>query len=169
MLPVAPVAAGPGRAPPDRSGVVGTIAADYNKRMIRPVAAVALALSLAAIGCGGTDPYIFQKKEFDRGRPDFGKPVTDRTQVTICYNGARSTDGQVARLAEEECARFGKRAEPSGDGFGDCPLLVPIAAHFVCQPAGAASGEAAATSSAAPPATLPPGAKGSSAPPIPIE
>ena len=130
--------------------------------MIRPLAAVALAICLAGSGCGGTDPYIFQKKEFDRARPDFGKPVTDRTQVTICYNGARSTDGQVARLAKEECARFGKQAEPSGDGFGDCPLLVPIAAHFVCRPAAAAPGGAAA-------ATIPSGADDSGAPSVPAE
>ncbi len=150
--------------------VVENAAPDYKKRMIRPLAATALALGLAGAGCGGTDPYIFQKKEFDRNRPDFGKPVTDRTRFTICYNGARSTDGQVARLAEEECSRFGKRAEPSGDGFGDCPLLVPVAAQFVCTAPAAAPGEAAASVPAEPASPIPlPAAVGTGAQPVPAE
>lgn len=107
--------------------------------MIRRLLPLALlVVTLAASACGSTDPYIFQKKEFDRARPDFGKPVTDRTELTICYNGAGTSDGRIARMAEEECGRFGKQAEPAGDGFGECPLLVPVAAHFVCRSPAAA-------------------------------
>lgn len=97
-----------------------------------------LAVLLAVSACGGTEPYIFQKKEFDRARPDFGKPVTNRTELTICYNGTGTSDGRIARMAEEECGRFGKQAEPAGDSFGECPLLVPVAAHFICRPPEAA-------------------------------
>ena len=103
----------------------------------RSLPLVVLAVTLAASGCGGTDAYVFQKKEFDRNRPDFGKPPTDRSELTICYNGAGTSDGRVARMA----GRFGKRAEAAGESFGECPLLVPVAAHFTCLPRTAAPDE----------------------------
>lgn len=117
-------------------------------RRLLPLAV--LAVILAASACGGTDPYIFQKKEFDRGRPDFGKPVTDRSELTICYNGVGTSDGRIARMAEEECGRFGKQAEPASDGFGECPLLVPVAAHFICRPPAAAPEDEPAPAEKAP-------------------
>lgn len=109
--------------------------------ILRSLPLVVLAVTLAASGCGGTDAYVFQKKEFDRNRPDFGKPPTDRSELTICYNGAGTSDGRVARMADEECGRFGKRAEAAGESFGECPLLVPVAAHFTCLPRTAAPDE----------------------------
>lgn len=95
---------------------------------------LAAVFALAGSGCGGADAYVFKKHEFDRSDANFNKPLTDRDDVTICYNGARTSDRRVARLAEEECGRFGKRAQVDGQGFGECPLLVPIAARFLCLP-----------------------------------
>ena len=95
---------------------------------------IVLVLALAGPGCGGTDAFVFKKNEFDRSDPNFNKPPTNRDDVTICYNGVGTSDRHVARMAEEECGRFGKRAQADGESFGECPLVVPVAARFVCLP-----------------------------------
>lgn len=97
-------------------------------------------LALAVSGCGSTDPYIYKQHEFNRNEKDFNKPVTDRDGVTFCYNGYANTDAQITRLAENECARFGKLAIRQEETFGDCPMLTPVQARFACKaPDGAAT------------------------------
>jgi hypothetical protein len=99
----------------------------------------AVALALAVGSCGATEPYIYKHDEFNRSAEDFNKPLTDRNGVTICYNGIGTTDAEVARIAGNECARFGKFARFQEATFGDCPMLTPVQARFACElPAGSA-------------------------------
>jgi len=96
--------------------------------------ALCLALAPSLAGCGATDAYVYKYKEFDRNEKGFNRPITDRTEVTICYNGVGTSDGRIAAMAQEECGKFGKIARAQGEGFGACPLFVPIEAHFACLP-----------------------------------
>jgi hypothetical protein len=91
-----------------------------------------LAVLAAAGGCGESNPYIYKAREFDRNDKAFNKPPADRVRLTICYNGVGTTDHDIAKLAEAECAKFGKHATALSDGFGPCPLLTPVAASFAC-------------------------------------
>jgi hypothetical protein len=102
------------------------------RRMASRAAALTAMTLLLLGGCGATDPYIYKPREFDRRAPDFNKPITDRREVTLCYTAIGTTDRTLLRMAEEECARFGKRAEARSETFGPCPLLTPIAATFAC-------------------------------------
>ncbi|MCU0837595.1 MAG: hypothetical protein MUE49_02590 [Rhodospirillales bacterium] len=95
------------------------------------VLAVAAAL-LVVSGCSEVAPFIYVPREFDRRDPQFNKPVTDRTRLTVCYDGLFSSSGDILAFAEAECARFGKTAAPLSAGFGVCPLFTPIEAHFAC-------------------------------------
>lgn len=89
-------------------------------------------IGLVAGGCGSTDAYVLKKDEFNRNDPDFNRPISDRDEVTICYNGIGTSDGYVAHLAQEECSRFGKNAMAGGESFGECPLFIPVAGRFLC-------------------------------------
>jgi hypothetical protein len=91
---------------------------------------VLLAAGLSA--CGTTEPYVYKHNEFDRKSPDFGKKLEDRVSVIICYNKWDTTPEQVFDLASVECGKFGKMARAFDQEFGNCPLLVPMAAQFVC-------------------------------------
>jgi hypothetical protein len=89
-------------------------------------------MTIAATGCGLTDPYIFKADEFNRDSPTFNKPRQDGEPVRICYNGIGTTDFKLQQLADAECARFGKRAQQIDDTVYRCPLLVPREAIFAC-------------------------------------
>jgi hypothetical protein len=92
-----------------------------------------MALILGAVALGGcSEPYLFTPQEFDRSSSTFRQEPTDRTEVTVCYNGQSATDHDVAELAAAECGRFGKVARLREEGFGDCPLLIPVVARFDC-------------------------------------
>lgn len=120
---------------PDASDVVEGARHGYNGRMkVRDLVCIVIAIALTGFGCGGTNAYVFKKNEFNRNDANFNKPLADRDDVTICFNGVGTSDRRVALLAEEECGRFGKRAQPDGNSFGECPLLVPVAARFLCLP-----------------------------------
>jgi hypothetical protein len=100
-----------------------------------------LPLLAGLAACGGTDAYVYKAKEFDRNDKEFNKQPTDRDGVTICYNGAGTTDKQVAEMAQQECGRFGKVARPIEETFGECPLLTPVQARFACLKAEASGRE----------------------------
>lgn len=117
---------------PDAGDIVERRRRRYKMRMILAPLVIVLLIAAVASGCGGTDPFVFRKNEFDRNDANFNKPLADREDVTICYNGMGTSDRQVASLAEEECRRFGKLAEAAGESFGECPLLVPVAARYLC-------------------------------------
>lgn len=87
---------------------------------------------LAAAGCGATDAYIFKPDEFDRDAKTFNKELTDREDVTVCYNGLVTTDKRVEEMADAECRRFGRVAVVAGETFEQCPLLTPVEARFAC-------------------------------------
>ncbi|MBK8209868.1 MAG: hypothetical protein IPK78_07645 [Rhodospirillales bacterium] len=101
---------------------------------LRDLVCIVIVVALAGFGCGGTDAFVFKKNEFNRSDANFNKPLADRDDVTICFNGIGTSDRRVALMAEEECGRFGKQAQPEGESFGECPLLVPVAARFLCLP-----------------------------------
>ncbi len=86
----------------------------------------------AAASCSEVAPFIYTPHEFDRKDQHFNKPVTDRTNLTICYNSLTYSAGEILALAETECARFGKSAASLSTGFEPCPLFTPVAARFAC-------------------------------------
>lgn len=98
------------------------------------IISVALILPPLLAGCGGTEPFVFKKDEFNRSAPDFNVQPTDRDSVTVCYGGWWSTDAEVLAVADAECRRFGKTAFFAERGFGICPLVVPVVAAFRCVP-----------------------------------
>lgn len=111
---------------------------------------VILAVLLAGLTAGCTNAFVYKKNEFNRNDPNFNKPVTERDDVAICFRGLGASDGHVARLAQEECSRFGKIAVADGETFGECPLFTPLAARFLCiapEPGPAAAADVAATPS----------------------
>lgn len=97
-----------------------------------------LAAACAALaGCAGTAPYVYQEEEFDRSRPGFGRPLEDRSELTICYNKRSTTPDELAQLARDECGRFDKKPLYVSQDFATCPLFVPTAINFRCvRPAG---------------------------------
>jgi hypothetical protein len=99
---------------------------------IRQACLVSVLLMGGVSACGGTDAYVYKAREFDRQDSNFNKQPTDRDDVTVCYNGIGTSDGQVAALAQAECGKFGKVAVQREDSFGSCPLLTPVQARFAC-------------------------------------
>ena len=87
---------------------------------------------LALLSACAADPYVYKADEFNRGSASFKKDPADRSDVAICYNSRSATPSQVRTLAEQECARFGKKARVREQGFGDCPLSTPTMATFQC-------------------------------------
>ncbi len=93
------------------------------------------ALAVLVGGCNTADPtgpYVYRWDEFNRELPTFNKPQPEWEPVSICYNGLGTTDLDVQRMAEAECAKFGRAAEPIDNRFGRCPLLAPNEAVFRC-------------------------------------
>ena len=109
-----------------------------------------LAVLLTGLTAGCTNAFVYKKNEFNRNDPNFNKPLTDRDDVAICFRGFGTSDGHVARLAQDECSRFGKIAVADGETFGECPLFTPLGARFLCvapEPGPAAAADAAAAPS----------------------
>ncbi|TVR98865.1 MAG: hypothetical protein EA406_05385 [Rhodospirillales bacterium] len=95
------------------------------------VLAAALSLLLLA-GCGATDPFVYDPRAFDRGAPGFGQEPEDITAVAFCFSPIRTALEEVAAMAEERCAQFGREARYSGGSYHHCPLLTPRRAVFDC-------------------------------------
>ncbi|MBK8174587.1 MAG: hypothetical protein IPK66_04670 [Rhodospirillales bacterium] len=103
-------------------------------RYSRHLVGIGVALCLGAVAaCGGREAYVYKAKEFDRNDTNFNKEPTDRSAVTICYNGIGTSDGKAKALAQQECEKFGKMAIATGETFGVCPLLTPVEAGFACR------------------------------------
>jgi hypothetical protein len=96
------------------------------------LAVLCLTIVVAIAACGETRPYVYKEKEFDREAEDFNKEPKDRDSVTICYNKQSTTPEVVFELASTECGKYAKRARPTHQGFGDCPIATPVEAHFAC-------------------------------------
>jgi hypothetical protein len=103
--------------------------------MTTPITRLALVVGgilLMCAGCEATDPYVYKADEFDRDSPKFNEKPVDRTAVVICYSNLISSAEKVSAVAAEECGRVGKQARRSYTSAGDCPMSVPLEAHFDC-------------------------------------
>lgn len=87
---------------------------------------------IALSGCADRSPFVYQKSEFDRRRADFGRDVTDRAEVVICYAKSATTPEALRALAEQTCRQVGKRSVFRGHETSKCPLATPSAAAFDC-------------------------------------
>jgi len=87
---------------------------------------------VTVVACGRVDPYIYAPEATSRTNANFGKPLKDRGEVTICYNRYRTDPAEVSAMAVAECGRFGRRALFSKSTFTRCPLIAPYAAIYTC-------------------------------------
>ncbi len=116
------------------------------------IALGAPALLLFLSACTPPPAFVYNKEEFNREAKDFGRPVTDIKNVTICYAKGGTTPRQVAELARAECSKFNKKAVFSKQNRSICPLTTPIAVQYACQggpgpgPSGAGVGSSAGAS-----------------------
>jgi len=103
---------------------------------MKPITAcLALILAAAALGAGGcqwTAPYVYNSSEFDRNAVGFGKEIEDRDAVSICYNSRGTTAAAVAKMAADECGKFGKVARYEGQDYLECPIMTPARVTFSC-------------------------------------
>jgi hypothetical protein len=104
---------------------------EYARAFMR--AGAGACLVAVAVGACASPPYIHDEAAYNRAHSDFGKPRTDRTEVTVCYARNATTADEVAALADAECRRFGKTAVPRSQDFVTCPLATPAAANFDCR------------------------------------
>ena len=98
-------------------------------------ACLVIVLAAAALGAGGcqwTAPYIYNSSEFDRTAVDFGKEIDDRDSVKICYNSRGTTASAVAKMAADECRKFGKVARYESQDYLECPIFTPTRVTFAC-------------------------------------
>lgn len=92
-----------------------------------------MALFLAVVaGCVRPEPFVNNVSEFDRR--NIGQPAPVPGVVQICYHGPATTPETVLRLAEEECAKFGKTPQMIKQEISDCPIATPVAANYLCCP-----------------------------------
>lgn len=96
------------------------------------LAVLCLTLAVAIAACAETRPYVYKRDEFNREAMDFNREPEDRDSVTICYNELGTTPEVVFELANTECGKYAKRARPTHQSFGDCPIVTPVEAHFAC-------------------------------------
>lgn len=94
---------------------------------------LAVGLAVALGGCSRAEPYVYRTAEFDRRV--LGKaPVAVPGEVQVCYSKMGTSPDEVVRLAEEECAKYGKSAQFIGNEIYQCPLSTPITARYYCCP-----------------------------------
>ena len=84
------------------------------------------------MACSSTDPYIYNADEFDRDSPNFGKDVTDRAEVVLCYNKSSTTPLILTQMAIDECGRFGRIAKFIENRHLVCSISSPAQAVFKC-------------------------------------
>lgn len=94
---------------------------------------IVLGLAASVGGCGSTQPYVYNKEEFNRDSRDFGKEPKDRKSVSICYSKYSTTPQDLLNLAQETCGKYNRVARFKGHGlFLTCPLFTPALAEFAC-------------------------------------
>ena len=98
------------------------------------VAPVSLVCALAAIlaGCARYEPFVLDPAEFDR--KSIGRPARIPGPIQVCYSANVASTDAVIRLAENECAKFGKTPQMIGQDISACPITTPISAHYLCCP-----------------------------------
>ena len=118
-----------------RTKIVTSVKTGYNTDMTLPrIPLLILITSLLFLiaGCSGGEPYVYESTEFNRQSETYLKGIQDREQVTICYSKRASRPLDIAKLAMDECARFGKTARFSEQNYASCPLMTPVAAIYDC-------------------------------------
>lgn len=83
-------------------------------------------------GCGNRDAYIYEPEEFNRERADFGRELSDRTEVSICYHKGSTTPQMLIKMAEDECRRFGKKQKFKQNQVLMCSISTPALISFDC-------------------------------------
>ena len=91
-----------------------------------------LALVFLAGCAGAAGPYVHNPNEFNRASPNFGKELTDRGGVDICYNRSFTSAADVVALAVRECGHFGKSARFIRSEVFQCSVLAPVRAVYQC-------------------------------------
>jgi len=76
--------------------------------------------------------YVHRPGEFNRASPNFAKDPENIDSVTICYNKFGTKPEIVAKMAQEECQKFNKKAEFARQSLTICPLFTPVAAIYKC-------------------------------------
>jgi len=107
------------------------------RALFSPLVVIVLAGGVTA--CGAV-PYVLDADEFNRSAPEFGKDVTDISDVTICYSRSNTTPDAVRGLAEKQCATFGKTSRFVDQDYLSCPMATPVAANFLCDAPKASTG-----------------------------
>ena len=106
----------------------------YRKRPPPNFLWIGAAWALVAIlsGCARPEPYVFNSSEFER--KNIGRPASVPGMVQVCYSAFATTPEAVVRVAEEECAKFGKTAQVIKQEISVCPMATPVAANYLCCP-----------------------------------
>jgi hypothetical protein len=116
---------------------MGTLGANGNRRRPTPhVLRIGAAWALVTIfsGCARPElePYVFRASEFER--KNIGRPASIPGLIQVCYSGSATTSDAVIRVAEAECAKFGKTAQMFRQDISECPLTMPVTATYLCCP-----------------------------------
>jgi len=101
--------------------------------MKRPIILALVLAAVAATAACSEPPYVRDPARIDRDHPDFGKTMTDREAVEICYNTRGASPADVAALARDACGEFGKVAVFEEQDYTVCPLTNPVAAVYRCE------------------------------------
>ncbi len=104
---------------------------------IRPASNITLfgamcALAAVTAGCARPEPFVLNPSEFERR--SIGKPARIPGVIQVCYAANVTSADAVVRLAEDECAKFGKTPQMIGQDISDCPAVTPITANYLCCP-----------------------------------
>ncbi len=97
-----------------------------------PFCLSAMLLVSACANEPGEGAYVHHPGEFNRASPNFAKEPENIDSVTICYNKFGTKPENIAKIANEECAKFNKRAEFARQSLTVCPLFTPVAAIYNC-------------------------------------
>ena len=57
---------------------------------------------LILISACSTSPYVHRADQYNRSSDDFGRTITDISQVVICYNTFNSTPDEIVKSYKEE-------------------------------------------------------------------
>ena len=90
------------------------------------------ALAAIAAGCARPEPFVLNPSEFERR--SIGKPARIPGVVQVCYAANVTSAEAVVRLAENECAKFGKTSQMIKQDISECPMATPITANYLCCP-----------------------------------
>ena len=91
-----------------------------------------LGLSFIITGCGNREAYIYDPEEFNREKADFGRELTDRAEVSICYHKGSITPKMLIQMAKDECRRFGKKPKFKKNQVLVCSISSPALISFDC-------------------------------------